>query len=543
MKNMFNFKGLSIIFSIAIAFAIMQACVKKEEILKDFEFTIDADIIKIPLSLQIIDGNFESGANPEGVKIELVGPDKDKFYSSIGKKELTVVNGIVDFAVKKTDAPTEQNPLVVTVVATAPGYLRTIKTFKLTTADSTKFEALSMVNLANAPKGVTVKTASVEVGATGTAATSTITTTPTTSTEVVNVEVPAGTQFKDKDGNVLTGTAAATLVHFDNQDPASLAAFPGGFSVNSSKDANGNNIGAGEFTTMGFLALDMTIGGKEVKNFSGAGIKISMDLNESSINPTTGNPIAIGDSLPIWSLNETDNSWVREKIGVVSGTAGNLKLVYTQNHLSYWNLDYHYGPKCGTGSNITLSGIAMPGFYYIEAVNALTQQLVSNYASSYQWLENGKVLSFLNAPLVNAYFRVRSGTSYYCAGTLLGRSNAFSLCGANATATFAMTVVEPGANLSLTVTASGTCANNPRLVVRPNAALYYRKTGCPYWLPAGALIAGTFQSSLFKAGQKYDFKAVVGTTAITQLAVQIPATAVGNYAISITGTIPPSLCF
>jgi hypothetical protein len=542
MKNTFSFKGLSIVFSIAVAFAIMQACVKKEEILKDFEFTIDADIIKIPLSLQIIDGNFESGTNPEGVKIELVGPDKDKFYSSIGKKELTVVNGIVDFAVKKTDAPTVQNPLNVTVVATAPGYLRTIKTFKLTTADSTRFEAISMVNLASAPKGVTVKTASVEVGATGAAA-ATITTTPTTSVEVVNVEVPAGTQFKDKDGNVLTGTASATLVHFDNQDPASLAAFPGGFSVNSSKDANGNNIGAGEFTTMGFLALDMTIGGKEVKNFSGTGIKISMDLNESSINPETGNPIAIGDSLPIWSLNETDNSWVREKVGVVTGVAGNLKLVYTQNHLSYWNLDFFSGANCSLGGNITLTGITVPGNYYIEVVNAVTNQVVTRYASSYDYLYNGKVFTFQLAPRINAYFRIRSGTAFYCAGTLLGRSNTFSLCGANATATFAMTVVEPGANLSLTVTASGTCANNPRLVIRPNAALYYRKTGCPYWLPAGALIAGTFQSSLFKAGQTYDFKAVVGTTAITQLAVQIPATAVGNYAIAITGTIPPSLCF
>jgi hypothetical protein len=538
MKKVFNFKTLSILFAIAAAFAITQACVTKEEILKDFEFTIDADIIKIPMSLQIIDGNFDSGTNPADVKIELLGPDKDKFYSSIGKKELTVVNGIVDFAIKKTDAPTAQNPLILTVAATAPGYLRTIKTFTLTTADSTQFEAMSMVNLASAPKGVTVKTASVEVGANGAAA-ATITTTPTTSAEVVNVEVPAGTQFRDKDGNVLTGTAAATLVHFDNQDPASLAAFPGGFSVNSAKDANGNNIGTGEFTTMGFLALDMTIGGKEVKNFSGTGIKISMDLNESSINPETGNPIAIGDSLPIWSLNETDNSWVREKVGVVSGTAGNLKLVYTQNHLSYWNLDYFIS-SCSVSSNITLAGISVPGNYYVELVNATTNQV---YISLYRWTQNGSVLNFRWAPRVNAYVRVRSGTSYYCAGTLLGRSNNFSLCGSNATATLALTVVEPGANLNLKVTASGTCANNPRLVVRPNAALYYRKTGCPYWLPAGALIAGTYQSALFKAGQKYDFKAVVGTTSITQIGVQIPATAVGAYAINITGTIPPSLCF
>jgi hypothetical protein len=541
MKKVFSFKTLSILFAIATAFAITQACVKKEDLTKDFQFSIDADIIKIPLSIQIIDGNFEGGANPANVTIELAGPNKDKFYSSIGKKDLTVVGGIVDLAMKKTDAAaiSAQNPLTVTVIAKATGYLRTMKTYTLYSADTTVFEAISMVNMATPPKGVSIKTASVTVDAATGAAATTIVTTPNASTEAVSVQIPAGTQFKDKDGNVLTGTAEATLVHFDNQNPASLAAFPGGLAVNAAKDVNGTDIGAGQFTTMGFLALDMTIGGKEVKNFSGTGIQVSMELNEGSINPETGNPVAIGDQLPIWSLNETDGSWVREKVGTVSGTAGNLKLVYTQNHLSYWNLDYHYGPRCTKTALITFAGVTAPGNYFVEMVNATTNQVFRSFSL---YLANGQTIGFNNAPAFNVYFRVSAGLTYYCAGGFVGKTNTFPLCGGAVTATFNATPPAPAPVLNVIVTVSGNCPNNPNVIIRPNAAVYYRKTGCPYWLPAGALVGGVFQSALFAAGQTYDFKAIVGTTTIAQSTVLIPATAVGTYRLDIRGTIPTSLC-
>jgi hypothetical protein len=539
MKKIFNFKSLSIIAAIATAFAITQACVNKDDLTKDFAFTIDLDIIKVPLSLQIIDGNFDSGKSPEGVTIELVGPDKDKFYSTIGEKNIVVTNGFVDLAIKKTDAPTPQNPLKLTIIAKAPGYLRTIKTFTLTTADSTQFEAISMVNLANPPAGVTIKTGSVTVGANGAAAT-TITTTPTTSQEAVNVQIPAGTLFKDKDGNILTGTAEATLVHFDNQDPASLAAFPGGFSVGSAKDANGANIGAGQFTTMGFLALDMTIGGKEVKNFSGSGIQISMDLNENSINPEKGVKIAVGDSLPIWSLNETDNSWVREKIGVVSGTPTNLKLVYTQDHLSYWNLDYHYGPSCNQTALITFAGVTAPGNYYVEMVNATTQQV---FRSFNLYLANGQNIGFYRAPAgINYYFRVRAGIYYYCGGATVGTSTPFQLCNGAVTTTFTMTVPPPAPLLTTTVTAVGTCTGKPYVKLYPNVTVYYIEVGsCPFWTFGGTMNSGNYISTVFKAGKTYDIAVIVGGNWAV-FRKTIPANAVGNYRVDLTVAMPSQIC-
>jgi hypothetical protein len=539
MKKMFNFKSLSIIAAIATAFAITQACVNKDDLTKDFAFTIDLDVIKVPLSLQIIDGNFDSGKSPEGVTIELMGPDKDKFYSTIGEKNITITNGFVDFAVKKTDAPTPQNPLKLTVVAKAPGYLRTIKTFTLTTADSTQFEAMSMVNLANPPAGVTIKTASVTVGANGATA-STIVTTPSSSQEAVNVQIPAGTLFKDKDGNVLTGTAEATLVHFDNQNPASLAAFPGGLSVGSAKDANGANIGAGQFTTMGFLALDMTIGGKEVKNFSGTGIQIAMDLNENSINPEKGRKIAVGDSLPIWSLNETDNSWVREKIGVVSGTASDLKLVYTQDHLSYWNLDYHYGPRCNQTSLITFAGVTAPNNYYVEMVNASTQQVFRTFNL---FLANGQNIGFYNAPAgINYYFRVLSGTYYYCPGAMVATSTPFQLCNGAVTTTFNMSAPPPAPLLTTRVRAVGTCPSKPYVQLYPNVTVYYLEVGgCGFWNFGGTMVSGNYVSTVFKAGKTYDIAVIVGGNWAV-FRKTIPANQVGTYQVDLNVSMPAQIC-
>lgn len=541
MKNILNFKSLSIVMAIATAFAITQACVTKDDLTKDFSLRIDLDLIKVPMSLQIIDGNFASGMSPKDVTIELVGPDKDKFYSTMGEKKIVVTEGFVDLAVRKTDAPTPQKPLKLTVIARAPGYLRTIKTFTLTSTDKTQFEAMSMVNLTNPPAGVTVKKGTVTVGANGAVAT-TLATSPTTSREGVSVEIPAGTLFKDKDGNVLTGTVEATMVHFDNQDPASLAAFPGGLFVNSSKDVTGVNIGSGQFTTMGLLSLDMTVGGKEVKGFSGTGVKVAMELNETSINPEKGRAIAVGDSLPVWSLDETDNSWVKEKVGVVTGTATNMKLSYDQNHLSFWNLDYFYGPNCWQSGTVTVAGVAVPGNYYVEVVNASTNQILK---SLYMYLANGETLNFYNAPSgLNYYFRVNTGYYYYCPGTILGTSTQFQLCAGNATANFNnFTVGGSSPTLTTKATAVATCTGKPYVRLSPSMTVYYKEANspCAYWLYGGSMVSGNYVSTSFKPGKTYDIMVILGWFPV-QFKRTIPATASGTYQLDFNLEMPSTMC-
>jgi hypothetical protein len=465
----------------------------------------------------------------------VTGPDKDKFYTSIGEKKFTVVEGIIDFAVKKTDAPTEQKPLELTVIAKAPGYLRTIKTFRLTT-DTTSYQILSMVNLASPPEGVSVKTGSVTVGAGGATATSLA----TAGAEPIKVEVPAGTEFKDKDGNVLTGTAEVSLVAFDNHSETSLASFPGGLSVGKARDLSGNELGAGEFSTMGFLALDMTIGGKEVKKFSGSGITLTMDLKEGSINPETGNPVALGDTIPVWSLDETTNAWTLEVKGVVTGTAQNMKLTYQQNHLSWWNLDYWMN-ICGTGALQTFANVTYPGTYSVQLWNATTNQIMKNLGNIY--VANGQKIGFQRAPQGQKGLLKLLPTPYYCVGTVSGTSAQFNFCGANNTLSFNMVAPPAAQSIVVRATAQGNCANRPNFAIYPTVAVMYKEvSACGFWQPAGTMVNGVFQSGVFKAGKQYDVMVVVaGQSAIQRVAIptQVPG---GVYAVDIRVTLPTAVC-
>jgi hypothetical protein len=265
-----------------------------------------------------------------------------------------------------------------------------------------------------------------------------------------------------------------------------------------------------------------------------------MDLNENSIHPEKGVKIAVGDSLPIWSLNETDNSWVREKIGVVSGTPTNLKLVYTQDHLSYWNLDYHYGPRCNQTSLITFAGVTAPGNYYVEMVNATTQQV---FRAFNLFLANGQTIGFFNAPAgINYYFRAKLGVYYYCGGNVAGASTPFQLCGGPTTATFTMTVPPPAPLLVTTVRAVGTCPSKPYVQLYPNVIAYYKEVGgCPFWTYGGTMVSGNYISTAFKAGKSYDIAVIVGGNWAV-FRQNIPATAVGTYQVNFNVSMPPQIC-
>ena len=113
-----------------------------------------------------------------------------------------------------------------------------------------------------------------------------------------------------------------------------------------------------------------------------------------------GNVVAIGDEVPIWSYDEDTGKWSYEKVGIVQDldlSDGLYDVVYSLNHLSYWNLDWHYGEKCST-SNFNLKDLdGNP-----HAVNRFAFQLtVNSFPSVDRWLttiETDSFLSFYNAP-------------------------------------------------------------------------------------------------------------------------------------------------
>ena len=155
------------------------------------------------------------------------------------------------------------------------------------------------------------------------------------------VTLSAGS-FVDSAGNTVTGNITATITPVDVSNKALLSAFPGDFKgivestlVESAiaslgtveyvfKDSNGENIQLGPNAT--------------------ADIEIPVYI---TTNPQTGNAIEVGDSIDLWSLNETTGIWEQEGSGVVvvnTSSPTGLALRATVSHFSWWNCDVTVEP-------------------------------------------------------------------------------------------------------------------------------------------------------------------------------------------------------
>lgn len=169
----------------------------------------------------------------------------------------------------------------------------------------------------------------------------------------VKLTIPTGTILTDKNGTPVVG-AKLKVTSFDPYESDAIAAYPGGLNVMA--EASGFNIGGVpqlgdteiDFKSAGFAAISIVdADGNKVKNFSND-IEVAMQFAIGT-KDGDGNTVAIGDAVPIWSYDEDTGKWGYEKEGTVQDldlTDGLYDVVYKLNHLSYWNLDWHYGNKC-----------------------------------------------------------------------------------------------------------------------------------------------------------------------------------------------------
>jgi hypothetical protein len=77
-----------------------------------------------------------------------------------------------------------------------------------------------------------------------------------------------------------------------------------------------------------------------------------------------GSGVAVGQTFPLWSLDDTTGLWIQEGTGTVVASAGSptgLAMRATASHLSWWNADmgfppFHPRPRCVYDTDIGLPG-------------------------------------------------------------------------------------------------------------------------------------------------------------------------------------------
>jgi hypothetical protein len=158
-----------------------------------------------------------------------------------------------------------------------------------------------------------------------------------TGTDNARLELAANALVKP-DGTPVTGSVNVSLSPVDINDPLEKNAFPGSF---EGIQSNGSSTG---IVSLGTTEFVLEQGGQRLNLKAGSSAKVRLPMYANT--NLDGSPINLGDSIPIWSLNEQTGDWVQEGAGIVVD-AGNgtrvLEAVVT--HFSWWNVDQQFTPS------------------------------------------------------------------------------------------------------------------------------------------------------------------------------------------------------
>lgn len=250
-------------------------------------------------------------------------------------------------------------------------------------------------------------------------------------------------------GQAVTGAIEVRMTPV-NTNSHEIAAFPGTMIGNSGSTS-------GPLATYGPVEFELTQNGQPLQIASGRRATIEMPLYATRW--PDGRTIAVGERMPVWSLNETTGEWTQEGEGdiVASRSGTGLALRAEVAHFSWWNPDA-FAERVTVTVNFTAPSGATP-----TTCCSLTAQTVSGpgpagVASTTLPFSGGTVI--LNAGSTYRF----EGRGFTASGVLVGVVTANIPSGA---ATASVTIpleVDPNAPLPIIVTPT------------PDATVYTRGT-------------------------------------------------------------------
>ena len=302
---------------------------------------VDTDVFNAPTMLVFENAKAGATKQPLEFSVTISGPDKDKVVSGLGTQKFEVHDGWIALNLIKGVEPSISNPIRFVINAKINGFEDVRKEVTLVSKDELSVD-IKVIEKGNLPSGIAEESKSYKLNAGAFSTNEIFSTKPENGTEeTASLTFRAGTKFRDKDNNLISGDSVRTKVRYYNVSDESVQVFTGGLSPQNLIDKNGKEIVGGvNFFTAGLMDIDMSVGGKEVKSFD-IPLQAEMKLNPMQDNFMTGQKIKVGDSIPVWSLDETTGQWKEEKSAiVVESLSGGLAAKFEINQLSSWNLDW-----------------------------------------------------------------------------------------------------------------------------------------------------------------------------------------------------------
>jgi hypothetical protein len=412
------FTGIVLMSGVAIS--VFYGCKKPSDNVKIFINT--SSLSKAPVLLHFVNANTASTAQPGDFSVTISGKDSAFVQMDGGATtNFKASHGFLPLSLLSAAAPSVANPITFNISASIAGFAPLTQTITIT-KDTATIVDISAIQYSSPPAGVSTLVSTVNINAG--VSPGIVFTVPTNAgmTEAANIIIPAGTQFLDVNGNLISASqVTADVAYYSPISPTSYGAFPGGFHPTNVVDLNGNPINGGygiNFVSAGLLSVKMFAGSTEVKHFSNP-IIINMEINPNTTNFTTGLNIEPGDTVPWWSMNESTGQWTSEGIDTLAaeapgglatsslrtnGAAGKAVASLKPTHLSAFNLDWSWavaGTAYGTcGSPLTVTihmGAGNSGVYDVALVTPDNQYLGALHGA---YLTDGLKVTFPNTPQI-----------------------------------------------------------------------------------------------------------------------------------------------
>lgn len=502
---------------LAAAFLTLTGCteMKREDLFNKYtdgaQLIVNTDVLRNVLTIQAINANpIAEMPIPQGLQIEVSGPSRAEVFSMDGKSSLAPFDGLMEIGIDKTRPISSSNPVDLTFSATAPGFLPATYRF-IVTDTFFSMPTLHLIALDDLPAGVDFVEGTVPVEPELGVFSPITYTTPLFSDkpESATLTFQGGTLVYDENGQPLTGDLQLEYLHFGNREAATVAAFPGGTFAAAALAADGSPMGPVNFAPAGWFNISLKAGARHAKSFSEP-VEATMELNPNTINPNTGEPIRAGDQIPIWSRDEGSAAWSMEGLATITSFGeGPLSITFGISHLSDWAAAFSLGESCSTGAPIVVN-FETPYPTLLDAPYSIIQfvdQISGQVVARPQWarMVDGTKAVVYGLP-ANRVLTAQVVTSFnpLCSEVLYTSAPFLSVC--NGSALVSTRAYTQPNTLTVEARFSAVCPSaGDEVLIRPEALVYYKETGCPHLTLLTYINRGRFLTDRLVRNQTYDF--------------------------------------
>ena len=493
---------------------------------------VSTDIVRLPLVVSFTPPDADSADPLPAISVSVSGADADQIFSPLGERQLSVIDGSVVLATKKTLDVSPASPLRFDLVVEAPGFRTQTIPLEITDIETTQNAVIPLTpeggSFEDLPSDSKVAVAVAGVG------TATATNLAVDAENDLDLNLPPGTQLFAADGTELDGDVTFEVRFSDANSREDLANFPTSIINATWRGADGNEFDHQLATVFGYYEITGTAAGQEVA-ILGQPLSVSMEITRQFRNPLSSIELTENNVLPVFSLDEAAGVWVFETFAELEDDNGTLTANFEQNHFSKWAvMDFIDRPTSPTPFTIfsplkddeatTLRSFSLAYLDGTEIFSPLT--LLSTYefhqGQSIR-LNSSFLFPKLDQPVV---LTVHEGGLLCPDSEVIGTSVPFNPFGNAGVIEIPDLSESP---LTITISATGICpaVNSADARIFPSGIVYYRPTGCPFYEVMGEVRNGKLVTRALRPDAVYDFLAYYGdATFETQ---QVPV-ATGEYA-------------